>query len=65
MVVKPDCIDETTSLVEQVLPDATCVVDESASGIFVTVPKTNVMGLPRLFSWLERSPRAAAVVKEW
>jgi hypothetical protein len=65
MFVDPDCIAETTALIEQVLPDATCVVDETANGIFVTVPKNNLMGLPRLFAWLEKSPRAAAVVKEW
>lgn len=65
MFVDPECIAETTALVEQVLPDATCVVDDTANGIFVTVPKSNLMGLPRLFAWLEKSPRAAAVVKEW
>jgi hypothetical protein len=56
---------ETQHLIASVLPDATCVVDETASSLSVTVPRNNLRGLPRLFTWLESSSRAALIVKEW
>lgn len=52
-------------LVSAVLPDATLVVDYTASSLCVTVPRNNLRGLPRLFTWLESSSRAALIVKEW
>ena len=56
---------EAQDLVATVLPDSTCAVDETASSLAVTVPSNNLRGLPRLFTWLESSARAAFIVKEW
>ena len=65
LTVTPAHSAETQQLVAGVLPDATCVVDDTASSLSVTVPRNNLRGLPRLFTWLESSSRAALIVKEW
>ena len=52
-------------MVTTVLPDASCAVDETSSSLTVTVPQNNLRGLPRLFTWLESSSRAAVIIKEW
>jgi hypothetical protein len=33
--------------------------------LFVTVPRGDLRGFPRLFSWLEGSQRASSIVNEW
>ena len=65
LTVPPAHSAETQDLVATVLPDATCVMDETASALSVTVPRNNLRGLPRLFTWLESSSRAALIIKEW
>jgi hypothetical protein len=46
-------------------PEEAAKQDDAFITLTVTVPRDDVMGFPRLFSWLEKSPRAAAIVKEW
>lgn len=56
---------EAHEMIMSILPDATCLYDENSLIMTVTVPKINVIGLPRLFTWLESSRRAQIIVKEW
>jgi ABC-type multidrug transport system ATPase subunit len=57
--------EEAQEMILSILPDAHCLYDENSLVMTVTVPKINLIGLPRLFSWLESSRRAQEMVKEW
>jgi hypothetical protein len=46
-------------------PEEAAKREDAFITLTVTVPRDDVMGFPRLFSWLEKSPRAATIVKEW
>ena len=65
LVVKPTDLEEAQQLVTQALPSSQLVVNLTTGGISVTVPRGDLRGLPRLFTWLESSARAHAIVKEW
>lgn len=65
LVVHADAITEAQDVISHVLPVSQCQVDELSKSIAVTVPRDDVRGLPRLFSWLEKSDRAAQIVVEW
>jgi ABC-type multidrug transport system ATPase subunit len=64
-IAKAEDYQETSELIMNLLPDATCLYDENSLGMSVTVPKINLIGLPRLFTWLESSRRAQLMIKEW
>jgi ABC-type multidrug transport system ATPase subunit len=64
-IAKAEDYQETSELIINLLPDATCLYDENSLGMSVTVPKINLIGLPRLFTWLESSRRAQLMIKEW
>lgn len=63
--IHPEYHSEAYEMIMSILPDATCLYDENSFIMTVTVPKVNVIGLPRLFTWLESSRRAQVIVKEW
>ena len=65
MQISPGSIQEAIDIIMNLLPDATCIVDENSMMMNVTVPKINAIGLPRLFTWLESSRRASTMIKEW
>mmetsp|Transcript_32 Transcript_32/g.58 ORF Transcript_32/g.58 Transcript_32/m.58 type:complete len:1981 (-) Transcript_32:168-6110(-) len=65
LCVRPGHIEEARDMVARVLPDANCTIDETSCAIYVTVPRQNVVGLPRIFAWLENSSRASSIVTEW
>ena len=52
-------------LVGKVLPGATCSADPTTGSIAIGVSRQDTIHLPRLFAWLERSRRAAALIREW
>jgi energy-coupling factor transporter ATP-binding protein EcfA2 len=65
VVVNKSHMQEAQGLIKQALPESDCSLNENSGEIIVTVPRGDVRGLPRLFSWLESSVKASAVVKEW
>ena len=65
MLVNDEHVEEAQHLLIQALPSSQLVVNSNSGDIMVTVPKGDLRGLPRLFTWLESSSRALSIVKEW
>jgi ABC-type glutathione transport system ATPase component len=65
LTVNKNHIQEAQDLIRQVLPTVSLESEETSGIISCTVPKGDIRGLPRLFSWLESSSQALNIVKEW
>lgn len=57
--------EKIEKVVGLLLPGANCCIDEVTGSITVSLSQNDVIRLPKLFAWLERSKRAAAFVREW
>lgn len=57
--------ERINQVVTSVLPGAVVAVDEVTGCVTITIGQTDVLRLPKLFAWLERSKLAARVVREW
>jgi hypothetical protein len=57
--------ERINQVVSSVLPGAVVAVDEITGCVTITIGQTDVLRLPKLFAWLERSKLAAKVVREW
>lgn len=65
LTVDKNHIQEAQDLIKHVLPTVSMESEETSGIISCTVPKGDIRGLPRLFSWLESSSQASKIVKEW
>lgn len=77
VVVKKSNCSEVSNIVSDILPNSKVTegfsvddnlaeaADDALITLSVAVPRGDLRGFPRLFSWLENSKRAAQLVKEW
>ena len=65
MITDINQADRIENVVSSVLPGAKVSVDDITGCVTITIGQTDVLRLPKLFAWLERSQLAAQVVREW
>ena len=57
--------ERISTTVSSVLPGAVVAIDDITGSVTITIGQSDVLRLPKLFAWLERSKFAARVVREW